>query len=289
MAGPRSLAGNPQDDFSPGTLLGGVRKSLGLSVEQLAARLGVPARVVAELESDAPHHLPPSYNVSRIVRAWMGLAGLDSDLVLASMARFPPTPDGHSPRFPPIAAPQVERWPPAATGAVVRADPEADADPVADGRLASIARSLSGGSAGEVPGQVLLPADDEDDFADPQVLRDRLVEAGHRFRTAVRRLRHTLSPAAVLAGMRNVSVARPVRRLAAVALAMAALGGTVGYTSVGATAVSSLPAPASRAVRSLSDFFVEQFAPVRDGHRWIEVADPRSRRADKLPVARQSD
>jgi hypothetical protein len=56
-----------------------------------------------------------------------------------------------------------------------------------------------------------------------------------------------------------------------------------------ASAFAALPAPASRAFRSISDFLAIQFAPVRAGHRWIEVADPRSRRHDKLRIKRQSD
>lgn len=278
-----SRRGAPEQpvEFSAGMLLRGVRKSLGLSIEQLAARLGIPAQLVADLEHDSPRNLPPSHDVVRVVRAWMGLAGLDSDMVLSSMARPAPPPTQYVPQAPPAAAPQVFRRSPSAAASV----------PVEDDRLASIARSLSGGmSTGAGGPPSLLPVDDDyEDFADPQQLRDRLVQAGHGVRTALQRLRHALSPAAIVSGTRNVLAARPVRRLAAVALAMAALGGTVGYTSVGANAVSSLPAPASRAVRSLSDYFTEYFAPVRDGHRWIEVADPRSRRADKLPVARQSD
>jgi hypothetical protein len=32
-----------------------------------------------------------------------------------------------------------------------------------------------------------------------------------------------------------------------------------------------------------------QLAPVRDGMRWIDVRDPRSRRSDKLRTTAQSD
>jgi hypothetical protein len=43
--------------------------------------------------------------------------------------------------------------------------------------------------------------------------------------------------------------------------------------------------PFSAAVNSASAYFQEHFAPVRDGFRWIEVSDPRSRRGDKLRIA----
>jgi hypothetical protein len=43
--------------------------------------------------------------------------------------------------------------------------------------------------------------------------------------------------------------------------------------------------PFSAAVNEASAYFQEHFAPVRDGFRWIEVSDPRSRRGDKLQIA----
>lgn len=43
--------------------------------------------------------------------------------------------------------------------------------------------------------------------------------------------------------------------------------------------------PFSSAVTYASVYFQEHFAPVRDGFRWIEVNDPRSRRGDKLRIA----
>jgi hypothetical protein len=43
--------------------------------------------------------------------------------------------------------------------------------------------------------------------------------------------------------------------------------------------------PFTSAVHHASAYFQEHFAPVRDGFRWIEVKDPRSRRGDKLRIA----
>lgn len=42
--------------------------------------------------------------------------------------------------------------------------------------------------------------------------------------------------------------------------------------------------PFGSAVRHASVYFQEHFAPVRDGFRWIETDDPRSRRVDKLQI-----
>ena len=42
--------------------------------------------------------------------------------------------------------------------------------------------------------------------------------------------------------------------------------------------------PFGSSVRWVSAYFQEHFAPVHDGLRYIEVDDPRSRRADKLQI-----
>lgn len=83
--------------------------------------------------------------------------------------------------------------------------------------------------------------------------------------------------------------ARRAARLALAVGVLVALGTASTQTAVVAAAVASLPAPAERAVRSLSDYLAVKFAPLRQGHRWIEVADPRSRRGDKLRTRRHSD
>ena len=49
-------------------------------------------------------------------------------------------------------------------------------------------------------------------------------------------------------------------------------------------AVALLPEPVAGAVRSGLDYLVLLTAPRRDGLRWIEVGDPRVRKADKLPT-----
>lgn len=57
-------------------------------------------------------------------------------------------------------------------------------------------------------------------------------------------------------------------------------------TFIGATA-STLPAPLGRFVTQAVEQLRVQFAPVREGLRWIEVEDPRTRRGDKLQTARR--
>ena len=47
-------------------------------------------------------------------------------------------------------------------------------------------------------------------------------------------------------------------------------------------AIALLPDPARPAVRAGFDYVVDITAPRREGLRWIEVSDPRLRKADKL-------
>ena len=49
------------------------------------------------------------------------------------------------------------------------------------------------------------------------------------------------------------------------------------------------PRPVVKARSSVGTALAVRLAPVRDGLRWIDVADPRTRRGDKLQPTAQSD
>src|SRR5262245_24637001 len=51
-------------------------------------------------------------------------------------------------------------------------------------------------------------------------------------------------------------------------------------------AIALLPAPAGHGVRAILDYVVLLTAPRREGLRWIEMSDPRLRKADKLVTTR---
>jgi len=60
-------------------------------------------------------------------------------------------------------------------------------------------------------------------------------------------------------------------------------------TAVLEAGVSQLPEPVARMVRGAQDYVTLQLAPTRNGLRWVDVADPRTRRGDKLKTAGQPD
>lgn len=81
---------------------------------------------------------------------------------------------------------------------------------------------------------------------------------------------------------------RAVRVLVAISIPVA-LVLLVTQTAVLEAAVARLPPPVARMVRGAQNYVIVQLAPVRDGLRWIDVPDPRTRRGDKLPSTAPSD
>jgi hypothetical protein len=63
----------------------------------------------------------------------------------------------------------------------------------------------------------------------------------------------------------------------------------VTQTAVLEAAVARLPPSVARVVRGAQNYVIVRFAPVRDGLRWIDVPDPRTRKGDKLHTAAQSE
>ncbi|WP_424957442.1 helix-turn-helix domain-containing protein [Hyphomicrobium sp. 1Nfss2.1] len=84
----------------------------------------------------------------------------------------------------------------------------------------------------------------------------------------------------------NDHAGRPGMALFTVTLGIAMIV-LITQTSVLEAAVSQLPPSMKRIVRGAQNYVIVRFAPVRDGLRWIDVPDPRTRRGDKLQTAAQ--
>lgn len=91
------------------------------------------------------------------------------------------------------------------------------------------------------------------------------------------RLRDAL--AASIAGLRARK--HPVRWVLAAAMAVVVAVSVAPYGMLQAS-VGGLSSPLTGLLRGISDQLTLASAPLRDGHRWIEVDDPRQRRSDKL-------
>jgi hypothetical protein len=84
-------------------------------------------------------------------------------------------------------------------------------------------------------------------------------------------------------------VRRAARALFAISTPVALFGGVLWLAQTQPALISrgvaKLPEPVARVVRPAAEYVVIQMAPRREGMRWIEVADPRSRKSDKLRQA----
>ncbi len=130
----------------------------------------------------------------------------------------------------------------------------------------------------------------------PKAVRPQLTVASERLRRAGTVLKESARrlPKDALTQARQ----QPARTLYAVSLPVGILVVLLN-TSILQSALDHLPGPLKRFSHKVEAFMSTQFAPVHEGHRWIEVDDPRARRADKLAVttpqsgklqtARQSD
>lgn len=84
----------------------------------------------------------------------------------------------------------------------------------------------------------------------------------------------------------NDHAGRPGMALFTVTLGVALIL-LITQTAVLEAAVSQLPPSMKRIVRGAQNYVIVRMAPVRDGLRWIDVPDPRTRRGDKLQTAAQ--
>ena len=104
---------------------------------------------------------------------------------------------------------------------------------------------------------------------------DRLRRAGSAIKEGARRL-----PKEALNEARN----RPVRALYTMALPIGAVILLLN-TSLLQSALTHLPGTFVQMLEGGRDMLTQYWAPVRDGHRMIDVDDPRQRRGDKLQNA----
>lgn len=146
-----------------------------------------------------------------------------------------------------------------------------DARPI----LARIRDQIGPAGLGQVPGQAgrtavekhpLLRMRDRARAAVPQ--RQAWGEGAQRVRRRVRRAARAVltisAPVALIAGVMWLAQTQPALILGA---------------------VNVLPEPAARFVRPAAEYVIVRMARRREGMRWIEVGDPRTRKSDKLRQA----
>ncbi len=235
-----------------------LRNYLGRTQREVAVLVSTDINVIIALETGNIAQLPSWNVVERVVRDYLDLAAMDPEPVLHVL--------GEQLGVRSVApAPEIEVAPPVDPMPAVRNVPRSQHQQDA-GWFASRARRWRASQA-DVP-----------------VRRTGNGQPQERTQTVI--------PAATAAVHAPVAEAapeeghgrRPLQRLRVVALVVTVAAILLFQAPVLDVAVAYLPQPVGAALVQTREFVLLQLAPERDGMRWIEVDDPRSRRADKLPV-----
>lgn len=274
----------PGDVLEVTRLLAGIREAQGLSREQMASRVGGHPMAIAALEEGALQDLPAWPETRRIVDQWVSGAGLDSRPALSALGAAlatcgRPAPPPSPPSAQTIAA-ELER--------TTRRDRQVAVEGPSEVAGRSRPRAMPPPPAGITPPVARGP---ERVSPPPRQTGTKALGLMRRSGKMVARAIPVIRRPSLGRLAFGLPPSRPIR-WAVIVLILAAMGTSATQTRVVAGALSHLPhlpAPAGNAMRSISDFFAVRFAPVRNGHRWIDVGDPRSRRSDKLRISRHSD
>ena len=233
-------------------LFGELRLALRLTRDDLAVRLATSGPVIAALEAGDERHLPPWPETVRIITAFLALAGIDPRPVLKAIETQRMRFDKR--RAAPLAHAAAPVF--AAPGPVPPRTP---------------------------PGRALVPTTSAPAVVppDPQPATDGLLaRAGAWLARAATSWRERIDAA------RGLLAGRGMRR-ALIAFGIVAVLVLCASSSMLRGAVARVAPSLANVIGYAHEFVVVQMAPQREGLRWIEVADPRSRRGDKLPIARQ--
>jgi len=242
-----------------------LRQALRLTVPQAAHYLAVRPEFVEALETGQVEHLPAWSETSAIIMTYTSMAGVNGRPVLSAVGNLltllsvPAAPQN---QFPAIVQRRQGLQPqltyeghgayqqPAYVAP--RAQPQPQAYPMR--QLPPPAnRSGSDGSGSRLAAS-----------------SRNLMRAGSAIADGARRF-----PQEAIRSVR----ARPQRALYALSLPLGLLLITM-HSSI----FSTVAKPFNVAVQWVSSYMQEHYGPIRDGMRYIEVDDPRTRRADKLRI-----
>lgn len=255
---PAGVSGPNGGDAQIAAIFRQMRAILGLSVPGLARRLGTDMAVVMELEAGLVENLPPWPETVRIIDGYGALTGVDQGPLLSRilLLQTPTTThvSGHAPGH--AAGHGSRPAQPMPAPIVHEATPVTRPHPYPEPRSATYAVP-----APRLPAQVAYPdagADDAPADDAPPARRPR-----RRFRLPSPRV--------------AVWLGTPVAVAICVAL-VAKMAPQVLYSTV-----EAMPFAIRAPLRPSVDYLVTSTAPVRDGLRWVDAVNPRSRKSDRLP------
>jgi hypothetical protein len=232
-----------------------MRAVMGLTVPAVARRVGTDIAVVMDLEAGLIDTLPPWGQTVRIVEAYGHQTGVDPSPILTRLLTLQS----------PATAKTIPTGP---FGAPASAMPPQGDEPSRQqrgpgyrpGNPAAAGSAASQNAASNVAAYMA-----DDDHGQDEAERAASARADRR--------------------------RRRIRRGTAVGLPMAAVLG-IGFMMQSSpqplyAAANALPSAVKAPVRAGLDYVVLRSAPLEEGLRWIDLGDPRLRKADKLQSAQR--
>ncbi|WP_291163224.1 helix-turn-helix domain-containing protein [Hyphomicrobium sp.] len=239
-----------------------LRRALRLTLPQAAEYLQVRPEVIEALETGHVEYLPDWADTSAIVMTYTSMAGINGRPALNAIGQL----ISYLSSFAPVQSlPAASDYPPAHVQAQAYSPPRAQAQqfPYSQPLPRSEPRSLPSNPASP-------PRDRPAGRQGGGVQAANFMRAGSAIANGAKRL-----PQEALNQFRR----RPQRALYAVSLPLGLMLLTL-HSSI----FETVSKPFGSAVRWASSYFQEHYGPIRDGMRYIEVEDPRSRRGDKLRI-----
>jgi hypothetical protein len=250
-----------------------LRQALRLTVPQAAYYLTVQPEVVEALETGQVEHLPPWEETSAIIMTYTSMANVNGRPILNAIG---PLFKQLSVRAAPPAQMPVQQLAPQPTAYFQQPVPPRQPYGMPQ-QYSPLQGSMPQQRQRPFPPRPMPPRPAGVSPREPDIARSglaissrNLLRAGSAIANGARHL-----PTQALNRVRE----RPQRALYAISLPLGLL-----LILMHSSIFGTISEPFGRAVRFVSSYFQEHYGPVRDGMRYIEVDDPRSRRGDKLQI-----
>lgn len=242
-----------------------LRRALRLTLPQAAEYLQVRPEVIEALETGHVEYLPDWPDTSAIVMTYTSMASINGRPALNAIGQL----ISYLSSFAPVQSlPAASDYPPAHVQAQAYSPPHAQAQPFPRSQ-SSLPRSepWPRSESRSLPSN---PPRDRQPGRQGSVQAANFMRAGSAIANGAKRL-----PQEALDQFRR----RPQRALYAVSLPLGLM-----LLMLHSSIFETVSKPFGSAVRWASSYFQEHYGPIRDGMRYIEVDDPRSRRGDKLRI-----
>jgi hypothetical protein len=282
----------PLFDVELGKIFLSMRTLLGISLWDMARRVGAEPTVIADLEAGALSALPPWPELTRLVDAYASATGIDQQPILVRLlCTQAPVANGSDQR--PLLAPRTITVEPPASGWSPVSQP-----------LTQTAWSAPGGQGGPIPESAFMPRagtertvvstvptaarrpmpGDRSPSRTPAIAPNiEVVTARPGLRNYGLQLRLARSARSTLRGTQRLLQRRVVGLTGLVLLPALIVMSARLFPAILYSVLAPLPAVVATPLHSGINQLVAAFAPEREGLTWIDIGDARLRKADRLP------